>query len=48
VQPYGGILFLYLTIRLSADAHKYIEAPARRYLRDRLEPFLKKVVFDVY
>ena len=48
VPPFGGILFLYLTIRLSADAYKYVETPARRYLRDRLEPFLKKFVFDVY
>lgn len=48
VPPFSGFLYLYLIIRLSGDAYKYVETPARRYLRDRLEPFLKKFIFDVY
>jgi peptidoglycan/LPS O-acetylase OafA/YrhL len=47
-RPFGGLLFLGLTIVLSAAAYKYIEKPSRRFLRDRLDPFLRKIIFDVY
>jgi peptidoglycan/LPS O-acetylase OafA/YrhL len=44
--PYKGFLYLLLTVGLATLTYRLVEVPARRALRERLEPFLRKIFFD--
>jgi len=46
--PYAGVIYVLLTIGLATLTYKFIEIPARKALRDRLEPFLRKFFFDAH
>ncbi len=44
--PVLGFVYLAATIGIATLSYKFIEEPSRRFLRNRLEPFLKKIFFE--